>query len=76
VLFQDEPDLSGKMVASGVQIQKSSSEKQFSINCTKEVILSSGSIGSTQLLQVSGVGDPELLSRFSIKTKIVSKALG
>jgi choline dehydrogenase-like flavoprotein len=34
----------------------------------KEVIMAAGAIHSPQILQLSGVGDNELLKRFSIKT--------
>ncbi len=35
--------------------------------CTKEIVLSAGAIGSPQILQLSGIGDPELLERFNIE---------
>ena len=37
------------------------------INARQEVILSSGAFGSPQLLMLSGIGDPEELSRHGIK---------
>src|SRR4029079_9588477 len=42
-------------------------EKLFA-EAKREAILSLGSIGSPQVLQLSGVGDEKLLSKFQIKT--------
>ena len=40
----------------------------FQAKATRETILSLGSIGSPQILQLSGVGDEKLLSRFQVKS--------
>jgi len=40
--------------------------KQRQARARKEVLLSAGAVNSPQLLQLSGVGDPKLLSRFDI----------
>ena len=42
----------------------------------RAVILSAGSINSPQLLQLSGIGDPALLSRFSIQVRHAAAAVG
>ncbi|MGW5862793.1 GMC family oxidoreductase [Streptomyces sp. NPDC055239] len=42
----------------------------------REVILSAGAIGSPQLLQASGVGDPDGLSRAGIETRVASRGVG
>ncbi|MFE6161706.1 GMC family oxidoreductase [Streptomyces sp. NPDC056486] len=42
----------------------------------REVILSAGAIGSPQLLQASGVGDPDDLSRAGIETRVASRGVG
>ncbi len=36
-------------------------------NANKEILLSAGSIGSSQILQVSGIGNPDKLSKLGIK---------
>lgn len=40
--------------------------KTHQARCDREVVLSSGAINSPQLLQLSGVGDPELLGKLGI----------
>jgi choline dehydrogenase len=40
--------------------------EKFRVEATKETILAAGAIGSPQLLQLSGVGDFELLRRYGI----------
>jgi choline dehydrogenase len=43
-------------------------QEHFFVEARRETILSLGSIGSPQILQLSGVGDEKLLSRLQIKT--------
>ncbi|MFG2648833.1 GMC family oxidoreductase [Streptomyces sp. NPDC048436] len=42
----------------------------------REVILSAGAIGSPQLLQASGIGDPDDLARAGISTRVASPGVG
>jgi choline dehydrogenase len=42
--------------------------EKLSVEAKRETILSLGSIGSPQILQLSGVGDEKLLSKFQVKT--------
>ena len=41
-------------------------DKSFNVKSNKEIILSAGSIGSTQLLQVSGIGEASKLKQLGI----------
>ena len=51
----------------GVEVQaKGTGPGQYTIKATREVILAAGSIGSPQLLQMSGVGAPDLLQQHQI----------
>ncbi|BGO89994.1 hypothetical protein NBRC10512_001979 [Rhodotorula toruloides] len=52
--------------ATGVEFAASATGQTFTINASKEVILSTGVIGTPQLLQVSGVGPTDLLSSLQI----------
>jgi choline dehydrogenase-like flavoprotein len=46
------------------------------VKARREVILSGGSINSPQLLELSGVGDPQVLARFGIPIVADSPAVG
>ncbi|KAJ8516145.1 hypothetical protein ONZ45_g6499 [Pleurotus djamor] len=50
----------------GVEFSQSSTSPKFTLNAKNEVILSAGSIGSAQLLLLSGIGNPTELSQFGI----------
>ncbi|QYS96342.1 hypothetical protein H0G86_003594 [Trichoderma simmonsii] len=46
------------------------------VSASREVILSAGSIKSPQLLELSGIGNPEVLSRAGIDVKVDSPMVG
>jgi choline dehydrogenase-like flavoprotein len=46
------------------------------VNATKEVILSAGSIGTTQILQLSGIGNPDDLNPLKIPVLVNSPKVG
>lgn len=59
--------------AKGVQLsQNGKTEAYFA----KEVILSAGSIGSPHLLQLSGIGDPDVLKQANIEVKHALPGVG
>ena len=49
---------------------------KLSIFSNKEVILSSGSIGTPKILELSGIGNPSLLKKYGIEVKVDSKNVG
>ena len=53
--------------AIGVQVSKSSKSPKYRVRATREVILSSGTIATPQLLLLSGIGPQEELSKVGIK---------
>ena len=55
-----------KLTAIGVKYLLGSVEQE--IHVRKEVLLSAGAIASPQLLQVSGVGNPDLLNKIGVST--------
>ncbi|KAH9302553.1 hypothetical protein KI387_014136, partial [Taxus chinensis] len=62
---------SGNLKASGVEFMNSVDEKSYQVlteesSCCSEVILSAGSIGSPQLLLLSGIGPSQHLKQFNI----------
>jgi choline dehydrogenase len=48
--------------------------KRFRANC--EVVLSAGAIGSAQLLQLSGIGEPEALKRAGVEPQVELPGVG
>jgi len=61
-------------VAKGARFMHGGAE--FKASATKEVILSAGSVQSPQLLELSGIGNPEILERAGIQVKIANKNVG
>lgn len=70
-----EDDADGSAVASGVEFVHASGEIGTA-SASGEVILSAGSIRSPALLENSGVGNPDVLARYSIETKVNLPAVG
>ncbi|KAG6871848.1 hypothetical protein C0995_015789 [Termitomyces sp. Mi166 len=62
--------VSGKetLVATGVEYLQDGVLHR--INATKEVILSAGSYKTSQILELSGIGDPEVLKKFGIEATV------
>ena len=50
--------------------------KIYKVMCNKEVILSAGAIGSPQILELSGIGNPDLLIKKGIEVKHALNAVG
>jgi choline dehydrogenase-like flavoprotein len=48
----------------------------LNVRATREVILAGGSINSPQLLMLSGIGDPEELRPYRIKTRVARRGVG
>lgn len=51
-------------------------ESKYHITASREVILSGGVINSPQLLELSGIGDPEVLSSAGVECKIQNERVG
>lgn len=61
-------------VANGVEFIQNGQTRRASAN--REVIVSGGAINSPQILQLSGIGDPELLKRFEIEPLVDLPGVG
>src|SRR6185295_9811984 len=72
VLFNGEP---GQLTANGVEYRSASGELKVAL-ANKEVILSAGSVGSPQLLMLSGVGPKDELERVGIPCQEDSAHVG
>ncbi|KAF4631123.1 hypothetical protein G7Y89_g7009 [Cudoniella acicularis] len=68
-------DNSGAAAAAGVEIT-SSDGTVSSLNCSREVILSAGSLRSPAILELSGIGNPSILEKHGIAVKVDLPAVG
>lgn len=68
--------LDGTWVAKGVRFLDTVTGESFSVSAAKEVILCAGSIQSPQLLELSGIGNPDVLSKAGVETKVASPRVG
>lgn len=50
--------------------------KKYSVEATREVVLSAGVIQSPQLLELSGIGDPEVLGAAGVDVVVENKGVG
>ncbi|KAF2083571.1 GMC oxidoreductase [Saccharata proteae CBS 121410] len=70
-----EDDSEGNAVVSGVEAVLTSGEKRtFKVN--KEVILSTGALRTPSILELSGVGNPKILSKANVTTKVDLPGVG
>ncbi|KAM0718028.1 hypothetical protein Q7P37_006360 [Cladosporium fusiforme] len=60
--------------ATGIEFNHSG--QIHTVQASKEVILSAGVIQSPQLLELSGIGDPEILKAAGVPVKIENKSVG
>ncbi|WVW80638.1 hypothetical protein I302_102624 [Kwoniella bestiolae CBS 10118] len=70
VLFNGTKDANGNIIASGVRFQASKDAQSYSVQANKEVLLAGGTVGSPQILQLSGIGPSETLEGLNIDTKL------
>ncbi|KAJ7724738.1 hypothetical protein DFH07DRAFT_854638 [Mycena maculata] len=66
----------GAAVAGGVSFAADASSTVYTVNAAKEVILSGGTVGSTQVLQLSGVGPASLITGLGINSVIDLPGVG
>ncbi|MDU8928998.1 choline dehydrogenase [Alisedimentitalea sp. MJ-SS2] len=50
--------------------------QRYRVGATREVLLAAGSINSPQLLELSGIGNPDLLAKHGIETRHASRQVG
>ncbi|KAF1811090.1 alcohol oxidase [Eremomyces bilateralis CBS 781.70] len=67
-------DANGDNVASGVEFLVDG--KKYSVGAKKEVILCAGTIGSPQLLELSGIGDKSILEKYGINCLVDNPNVG
>lgn len=64
------------MVADGVTFQACRECEAHTAKTNREVLLAAGSLQSPQLLELSGVGDPEILASAGVPLKLASPNVG
>ena len=64
----------GQFVAKGVRFTYGGED--YVIRTEREVIICAGSVQSPQLLELSGIGNPEILRAAGIDLKVVNPAVG
>ncbi|EJC97364.1 glucose oxidase [Fomitiporia mediterranea MF3/22] len=65
------------VTATGVHFKKSDNTGDvFTVTARLEVILSAGTIGTPQLLQISGIGDPSVLSPLGVEVRVNLSTVG
>ncbi|KAK8850704.1 hypothetical protein IAR55_004624 [Kwoniella newhampshirensis] len=70
IIFNGSTDASGNVIASGLKFQAAAGAQSYSVQANKEVILAGGTVGSAQILQLSGIGPKNILSNLGINSKI------
>ncbi len=70
--------VSGLIIEAGrcVGVRYLQGGQQKEIRAAREVIVSAGSIGSPQILQLAGIGDPEHLSSAGVETRVDLPGVG
>jgi choline dehydrogenase-like flavoprotein len=59
-----------------VGVNFSHNSKSYSVGVKREVVVSCGAIQTPQVLELSGIGDPEVLKAAGVECKIENKAIG
>ncbi|KAF2083468.1 GMC oxidoreductase [Saccharata proteae CBS 121410] len=75
VLWKASNDANGNAVASGVEVTTADGKTQV-LNATKEIVFSAGTLKTPLLLELSGVGNPKILSQHGISTKVNLPGVG
>ncbi|TCD71197.1 hypothetical protein EIP91_012147 [Steccherinum ochraceum] len=69
-----EPTASGDLIATGVEFLYNG--QPYVANANKEVIVSAGTLKSPQILELSGIGDPQVLNKISVPVKVALPGVG
>lgn len=70
VIFNGTQDASGNQIASGIKFQAYAGAQAFTVQANKEVILAGGTIGSAQLLQLSGIGPKSVVEGAGLTSRL------
>jgi choline dehydrogenase len=73
IVFDDDAS-NGEKVATGVEFIVDG--KKYTVAAKKEVVLSAGTIGSPQILELSGIGSKSILEKYGIKCLVDNPNVG
>ncbi|CAI6299086.1 unnamed protein product [Periconia digitata] len=76
ILWANSTSTQDPLVASGVEVLPASTNTTGTLHATGEVILSAGSLRSPAILELSGIGNPSVLSTLSIPTTLDLPSVG
>ncbi|KAI1094481.1 putative GMC oxidoreductase [Rostrohypoxylon terebratum] len=66
----------GLLTADGVEYRDSNKNETITVGAAREVLLAAGSLRTPLILERSGVGNPNILKKFGIETKIELNGVG
>jgi choline dehydrogenase len=69
-------DSGSELTAEGVRFQACRDCPEYTVSVKREVLLAAGSLQSPQLLELSGVGDPSVLSAAGVPLKMALPGVG
>lgn len=70
ITFNGSTDANGNVIASGVTFQANSGAQSYSAFANREVIMSGGTVGTPQILQLSGIGPAARLRDLGIESRV------
>lgn len=76
IVWKEEGDPSEPLMAAGVHFQASPDSPTEYVSTSREVLLAAGSLQSPQILELSGVGDANVLSQAGIELKLDLPGVG
>jgi choline dehydrogenase-like flavoprotein len=68
LVFSEKKDASGNLLATGIEFTVGG--KSYVANVEKDVILSAGPAKTPQLLELSGIGRPDVLAKAGVKALV------
>ncbi|KAF4611184.1 hypothetical protein D9613_007289 [Agrocybe pediades] len=75
-LLSNQPDSSGKQIATGVEFASNAESPRMTVGVRKEVILAGGPLGSPKMLQLSGVGPKDVLEAAKVNVSVELPGVG
>lgn len=62
--------------ATGIEFVSNETRQKYAVKAQREVIISAGTVASPQILELSGIGDPAILSKAGVECKVELPSVG